>query len=210
MFPCFCAILAILHLCLLRYFTSTNLVDCADNYYMSLYFYFSSFSTFIQSRMLKLVVICSCCSFLFLLSIFFILLFATLLYIPCSVFSLCLFSLFSDPPYGFLFRSVILSFLFSYYSVLSTSPLCSAPIQSLLFLLYSLHDFRYLFLILLCYLFCSCFCFLYTSSFGALLFGKDLLHFLFCVPFFLSLFSLSLYSLSVLFTLPFFAFVSIL
>ena len=112
------AILAILHLCLLRYFPSTNLVDCADNCYTSLYFYFSSFSMFIQSRILKLVVICSCCSFLFLLSIFFILLFSTLLSIPCSVFSLCLFSLFSDLSYGFLFKSAILSFLFSYYSLL--------------------------------------------------------------------------------------------
>ena len=59
------AILAILHLCLLRYFPSTNLVDRADNCYTSLYFYFSSFSMFIQSRISKLVVICSCCSFLF-------------------------------------------------------------------------------------------------------------------------------------------------
>ena len=40
------AILAILHLCLLRYFPSTNLVDRADNCYTSLYFYFSSFSMF--------------------------------------------------------------------------------------------------------------------------------------------------------------------
>ena len=37
------AILAILHLCLLRYFPSTNLVNCADNCYTSLYIYFSSF-----------------------------------------------------------------------------------------------------------------------------------------------------------------------
>ena len=58
------AILAILHLCLLRYFSSTNLVDRAETL---LYFYFSSFSMFIQSsRISKLVVICSCCSFLFL------------------------------------------------------------------------------------------------------------------------------------------------
>ena len=58
------AILAILHLYLLRYFPSTNLVDRADNCYTSLYFYFSSFSMFIRSRISKLVVICSCCSFL--------------------------------------------------------------------------------------------------------------------------------------------------
>ena len=100
-------------------------------------FYFSSFSMFIQSRISKSVVICSFCSFLcsFLLSILSILLFSTLLSIPCSVFSLCLFTLFSDLSYCFLFKSVVLSFLFSYYSVLSASPLCSITIQSVLFLL---------------------------------------------------------------------------
>ena len=40
----FFAILAILHLCLLRYFPSTNLVDRADNCYISLYFLFLLFS----------------------------------------------------------------------------------------------------------------------------------------------------------------------
>ena len=131
------AVLAIRHLCLLRYFSSTNLDDRADNCYTSLFFYFSSFSMFIQSRISKSVVICSFCSFLcsFLLSILSILLFSTLLSIPCSLFSLCLFTLFSDLPYCFLFKSVILSFLFSYYSVLSASPLCSITIQSVLFLL---------------------------------------------------------------------------
>ena len=100
-------------------------------------FYFSSFSKFIQSRISKSVVISSFCSFLcsILLAILYILLFSTLLFIPCSVFSLCLFTLFSDLPYCFLFKSVILSFLFSYYSVLSASPLCSITIQSVLFLL---------------------------------------------------------------------------
>ena len=48
----------------------------------------------------------------FLLSIFSIQFFSTLLSIPCSVFSLYLFALFSDLPYCFLFKSVILSFLF--------------------------------------------------------------------------------------------------
>ena len=99
--------------------------------------YFSSFSMFIQSRILKSVVICSFCSFLcsFLLSIFSILLFSTLVSIPCSVFSLYLFTLMSDLPYCFLFKSVIPSFLFPYYSVLSASPLSSITIQSVLFLL---------------------------------------------------------------------------
>ena len=99
-------------------------------------FYFSSFSMFIQSRISKYV-ICSFCSFLcsFLLSIFSILLFSTLLSILCSVVSLYLFALISDLPYFFLFKSVIPSFLFSYYSVLSAPPLCYLTIQSVLFLL---------------------------------------------------------------------------
>ena len=100
-------------------------------------FYFSSFSLFIQSRISKSVVICSFCSFLcsFLLSILSILFFSTLLSIHCFVFSLSLFVLFSYLPYCFLFRSAIFSFPFSYYSVLSASPLCSITIQSVLFLL---------------------------------------------------------------------------
>ena len=103
-------ILAILHLCLLlRYFPSTNLVDCADNCYTSLYFYFSSFSIIVRSRISKLVVICSCCSFL--LSIFFILLFSTLLFLVLfspSVYSLYfLISL-------MVFFSNLLSFLLSF------------------------------------------------------------------------------------------------
>ena len=135
-YPSCCAILAILHLCLLRYFPSANLVDRADNCYMSLCFYFSSFSMFIQSRISKSVAICSCCSFLFFPPVY--LVHPTLFY--SSFYSLFCFlplfiHLFSDLPYGFLFKSVILSFLFSYYSVLSASPLCSVPIQSVLFLL---------------------------------------------------------------------------
>ena len=100
-------------------------------------FFISPLFLFIQSRISKSVVICPFCSFLcsFVLSFLSILLFSTLLSIPCSVFSLCLFTLFSDLPYCFLFKSVILSFLFSYYSVLSASPLCSITIQSVLFLL---------------------------------------------------------------------------
>ena len=128
-------------------------------------FYFSSFSMFLQSRISKSVVISSFCSFLcsFLFSIFFILFFSTLLSIPCSIFSLCLFTLFSDPllfsfqncyPFFSLFLllySVCFSLILYYYSI------CSLSI--------SLHLFRSLYLILFCYLFCSCFCFLYTSSF---------------------------------------------
>ena len=99
-------------------------------------FYFSSFSIFLQSRISKSV-ICSFCSFLwpFLLSIFSILFLSTLLSIPCSVFSLSLFTIFSDLPYCFLFKHAILSFLFSYYSILSAPPWYSITIQSVLFLL---------------------------------------------------------------------------
>ena len=103
---------------------------CRQLLYLTLFFISPLFSMFIQSRISKSVVICSFCSFLcsFLLSILSILLFSTLLSIPCSVFSFCLFTLFSDPPYCFLFKSVILSFLFSYYSLLSASPLCSITV----------------------------------------------------------------------------------
>ena len=48
------------------------------------------------------------------------------------VFSLCLCTVFSDLPYYFLFKSATISFLFSYYSILSASPLCSITIQSVL------------------------------------------------------------------------------
>ena len=107
------AILAILHLCLLRYFPSTNLVDRADNCYTSLYFYFSSFSMFIQSRISKSVVICSCCSFLFFSPIY--LFHPTLFY--SSFYSLFCFL----PVYSLyflisliVFFSNLLSFLFSF------------------------------------------------------------------------------------------------
>ena len=107
------AILAILHLCLLRYFPSTNLVDRADNCYTSLYFYFSSFSVFIQSRISKLVVICSCCFFLFFPPIY--LFHSTVFY--SSFYSLfCFLPVYS--PYFLIslmvFFSNLLSFLLSF------------------------------------------------------------------------------------------------
>ena len=128
----------------LRFFTfvswgilpSTNLVDCADNCYTSLFLSSFSITSFWN---LKSVFICSSSSFLcsFLQSVLSILLFfSILLSIPCSVLSLCLFTLFSDLPYCFLFKSVIFSFIFSYYSILPASPLCSIIIQSVLFLLF--------------------------------------------------------------------------
>ena len=78
--------------------------------------FFFSFSVFIQYRISKSVVICSFCSFLFFSPLFSILLFSILLSICYSMFcffSRCLFALFSDLPYCFLFKSVILSFLCS-------------------------------------------------------------------------------------------------
>ena len=103
-------------LVLLRYFPSKILLIVQTTAIGHSIFYFSSFSMFIQSRILKSFVISSLCSFQcsFPLSIYSILLLPSLLSIPCSVFSLCLFTLLSDLPYCFLFKSVILSFLFSY------------------------------------------------------------------------------------------------
>ena len=108
----------------------------------------------------------------------------------CSLFCslpLCLFTLFTDPPYCFLFKSSI-SFLFSYDSVLCVSPLCSVTIQSVHFLSFDL--FRALCLILFNYPFHCCFCFLFY-------FGKDLIILLFSL--FYPVFSCFLNSISVLF-----------
>ena len=113
---------------------STNLVDCEDNCYTSLSFFFLLF--FYISSFWNLEI---CCSVLFVLScvlfcyLSFPYFYSFLLSIPCSVFSLCLFTLFSDLLYCFLFNY----FPISYYSILSASPLCSIIIiQSVLFLLF--------------------------------------------------------------------------
>ena len=160
----------VLHLCLLRYFSSTNLVDCADNCYMSLYFLFLLFlSMFIQSRISK------CCYLFFLffpvffsaLYLFSILLLSTLLSIPFCFLPLFIHFIFRTL-YCFLFKSVVLSFLFSYYSVQSASPLCSIPIQSVLFLVL-VFIFRSLHLI-----YTSLLSLLLFVFFILLLFGKDL------------------------------------
>ena len=96
---------------------------------------FPFFSVCFQS-----VLICSFCSFLcsFLLSIMFtLLLFSTLFFLFPVLFSPSLFiHLFSDLRYCFLSKSAILSFLFSYFSILAASPLCSITIQPVLFLLF--------------------------------------------------------------------------
>ena len=131
-------VLVVLDFCLLRYFPSRNLVDPADNCYTSLYFLFLLFFYVYSIQNFKI------CCYLFLLfsPVFYSALcpFHPILF-DCSFYSLfCFLPLFihffySDLPYCFLFKSVIPSFLFSFYSVLSASPLCSITIQSVLFLL---------------------------------------------------------------------------
>ena len=141
------AVLAVLHLCLLGYFPSTNLVDRADNCYTSK------------------PVISSFCFFLcsFLLSIFSILFFSNLLFIPCSVFSLFIHFIFWFPLLSsFQICYSFFSLFLLLYSVCFSLILCYF---SICFLSISLHLFRSFYLILLCYLFCSCFCFLNASSF---------------------------------------------
>ena len=99
-------------------------------------FYFSSFSMFTQSRISKSIVICSFCSFFF---------FYPLYHFHPTLFYSSFYSLFCFlPVYSlyFLISLIVffqicypLFFLFSYYSILPASPLCSIPIQSVLFLL---------------------------------------------------------------------------
>ena len=135
--------------------------------------------------------------------------------IPYSVSSLCLFTFFSDLPYCFLFKSVILYFLFSCYSNLSASPLCSITIQSVLFLLvfifldptiimtlpvlcsvlsFSLFSFPLSLFVLFMLSFCFCF---YSFSFSVLFFPLFYMLLLFllltCYYFFLFLPPLSLF-----------------
>ena len=153
----FVAVLAVLHLFLLKYFPSTNLFDWMTTAipHSDSIFYFSSFSMFIQSRISKSVVICSFCSFLcsFLLFFLFPVLFSPSVYSFYFLISLIVF--FSD----------LLSFLFSFPITLFCLFSLMLYYYSICSLSISLHLFRSLYLILLCHLFCSCFCFLYTSSF---------------------------------------------
>ena len=84
------------------------------------------------------------CSYLFFSVFFFalylihpsILFYSSLCPLFCSL-ALCLFTLFSDLPFCFIFRSAVLSFLFSYYSILSASPFCLILSVLLLFNLFS-------------------------------------------------------------------------
>ena len=134
----FVAVLAVLHLFLLKYFPSTNLFDWITTAipHSDSIFYFSSFSMFIQSRISKSVVICSFCSFLLFSPLY--LFHPTLFY--SSFYSLfCFLPLFIHfifwSPLLFSFQICYPFFSLSYYSVLSASPLGSIPIQSVLFLL---------------------------------------------------------------------------
>ena len=98
--------------------------------------YFSFFTMFIQPKILKSIVICAFCSFLF---------FSPLHLFDPTLFYSSFYSLFYFLPLfiHFIFWSPLLFsfqicypfFSLSYYSVLSASPLCSIPIQSVLFLL---------------------------------------------------------------------------
>ena len=100
--------------------------------------------------------------------------FSSPFFLSCTLFYSSFYSMFCFLPLfiHFIFWSPLLfSFQICYpffslflllCSVCFSLMLCSYSICSLSI---SLHHFRYLCLILLCYLFCSCFCFLYTSSF---------------------------------------------
>ena len=147
-------------------FPQQNLVDRADNCYRSLYFLFLLFFYVYSIWNFKIF----CYQFVVFFPVF---LSALYIFHPTLAFS-SFYSLFCFLPlfihfivwspllfpfqicYSFfslflLICSVCFSLLLYYYSI------CSLSI--------SLHLFRSLYLILLCYLFCSCFCFLYTSSF---------------------------------------------
>ena len=120
-------------------FPSRNLVDRADNSCRSLSFFFMLFLYISSFWNLEI------CSYLSLL--FFSVFFPAIYLVHPSILSyysfysmfyslpLCLFTSFSDLPYCFIFISAVFSFLFSYSSILSASPLCSITAQYVLFLL---------------------------------------------------------------------------
>ena len=160
------AVLAVLDLSLLRYFPSRNLVDRADNCYTSLYFLFLLFFFVYSIQNFKI------CCYLFLL--FFPVFFSALYPFHPILFYSSFYPLFCFLPLfiRFIFLSPLLfSFQICYLFFSLFLLLCSVCFSLMLYyysvcsLSISLHLFRSLYLILLCYLFCSCFCFLYTSSF---------------------------------------------
>ena len=101
------------------------------SFYFLFLLFFCLFNLEFQNLLLSAPSVLSCVLFCAILSI---LLFSTLLSIPCSVFSLCLFTLFSDLPYCSLFQicypffslfqllcSVCFSLILYYYSICSLS-----------------------------------------------------------------------------------------
>ena len=161
---CFCVCLKYL-----RFFTcvswgilpSANLIDCADNGYMSvrfflsplfLYFFILEFKNLFLS-VLFCVLFCSLsCSSFYSFLLFFLFL---SLSVHSFYFLILLIVFFSNLLFFFflfiLLYSACFSLMFYYYSIYSISVI--------------LHLFRTLCLILLCYLFCSCSSFIYTPSF---------------------------------------------
>ena len=126
------AILAILYFCLLRYSPQHKSCRlCRQLLYVTV------FVLFFHNFILKFKI----CFYLFLL--FFSVFFSVVYLVhPSILFYSSFYSLFYSVSVlfsdllCFLFKSVIFSFLFSYYSILSDSPLCSLTIQSVLFLLF--------------------------------------------------------------------------
>ena len=111
----FFAVLEVLQLCLLRY--SPQHKSCWSSrqlLYVTQFFlsplFLSFFNLEFRNLLLSVSIVFSCVLFCSLScpSFYF---FSTLLFIPCSVFSLCLFTQYSDLPYCFVFKSFIAYFL---------------------------------------------------------------------------------------------------
>ena len=111
------AVLAVLHLCLLRYFPSKNLVDRADNCYTSLFFisplFLCLFNLEFQNLLLSVPSVLSCALFwsLSFPSYSFILFFLFPVLFSRSVYSLYILI-------SLVFFSNLLSFLFSFHITL--------------------------------------------------------------------------------------------
>ena len=129
-------VLVVLHLCLLRCFPSTNLVDRADNCCKSLYFLFPSlflclFNIEFQNLLLSVPSVLSCVlfcslsfpSYSFLLFFLFPVLCSPSVYSLCFLISLIVFfsNLLSFLPLFLLLCSVCFSLMLYYYSVCSIS-----------------------------------------------------------------------------------------
>ena len=139
--------------------------SCRQLLHITLFFisplFLSLFNLEFQNLLSSLPSVLSCvlfCSLSFISYSFLLFFYSLFCFLPLFIhfifWSPLLFSFQICYPFFSLFLllcSVCFSLMLYYYSI------CSLSI--------SLHLFRSLYLILLCYLFCSCFCFLYTSSF---------------------------------------------